>query len=159
MLPTRKFCHFLPKILARSIQFRYAALQGDCSSTTEPPNKDWLRQHPRATTSQCVLRSPLSFLEVPESTDATAEPHRLWLDNLYVTTTTLAADEEPPLTPPTLVTVAAGSQLWMTNIALIGGKRKATDSDNAAQPPAQVSRGMHAMEGSSVFARSALSTT
>lgn len=41
----------------------------------------------------------------------------------------------------------------MTNLALIGGKKEARGS---SQQLAQVSRGMHVLEGAAVYARSTL---
>ena len=138
------------------IPFRYGcdALQGDCSVTEDVPFEDWMVGYPRSTPSQCVLRSPSSFLQLPESIGGAAEPNRLWLDNLYITSGASAQGPAPPAATPTLVTVSEGSELWITHVALIGSSRDANSTSSGTRQPALVSRGVHALAGSSVLARS-----
>lgn len=147
--------HAEPGTTCAPFQSRYGALQGDCSSASEDLTLQELLVHPRSTPSQCVLRGSSSFLEVPQSTDGALEPNRLWLDNLYITTGPPGAGLPTSAVPPTLVTVAEGSELWMTHISLIGSRRDTNTTSGGVQQPAQLSRGMHALPGSSVLARSA----
>jgi hypothetical protein len=117
----------------------------------------------RTTSSQCVLRTGGKLLEVPAAS-AAGDPGRLWLDNLYIAQ---EASDGGRSAAATMIAVGEGAQLWMTNVAVIGALPP--DGVNATAPPPavaaapagapapqlQLSRGLHALGGAQIYARSA----
>lgn len=145
-----QLCTVVPATLITQNRAPIKFLQGNCPQT---PTVQGLPLHPRTTSNQCVLRTQDSFLEVPPSSEPAEEPQRLWLDNLYVFNSPSDLSQGLPLTPPTMLTVSTGSELWMTNMDLLGAKEQSGDSAESSEP-ANISRGMHVLPGAAVYARS-----